>query len=130
MPDLDILNELISDDTLVRAGSDANGKSVLVLEERSAEPAYAVTIRNVPAGTLAVKADNFPPPAFKGNNGERKRADFVVFAWTTDGNWIIYVEMKGGRAGSEAEIVQQLMGAQCIVAYCQAYAEDRRTWKE
>ena len=74
----------------------------------------------MPDDTVAIKADAFPPPAFKGSRGERKRADFVVFSWTPGENWIIYVEMKGGKAGSEEDIVHQLMGAQCVVGYCRA----------
>ena len=101
MPDLDILRDLIREDTLVSAVSDANGRSVLVLEEKKAEPAYAITILNVPHDIVAVKADDFPPPKFKGSRGERKRADFVIFARTPGKNWIIYIEMKGGKSRSE-----------------------------
>ena len=86
MADLDILRELVREDTLVSAESDANGRSVLVLEEKKAEPAYAVTILNVPEDTVEIKADAFPPPAFKGSRGERKRADLVVFSWTPGEN--------------------------------------------
>ena len=35
MPDLDILRELIRDDTLVVAANDLHGRDVLVLEETS-----------------------------------------------------------------------------------------------
>ena len=120
MPDLDILRDLIREGTLVSAVSDANGRSVLVLEEKKAEPAYAITILNVPHDIVAVKADDFPPPAFKGSRGERKRADFVIFARTSGQNWIVYMEMKGGKARSEEDVVHQLMGAQCVVSYCRA----------
>ena len=120
MPDLDILRELIRDDTLVIAANDLHGRDVLVLEETRAKPAYAVTIRGLPGAVLAIKADEFPVPRFRGDRGERKRADFIIFAWTATRNWIIYVEMKGGKTHSEKDIEHQLMGAQCLVAYCRA----------
>jgi len=31
---------------------------------------------------------------------------------------ILCIEMKGGKGGLEKEIIQQLKGAQCFVAYC------------
>lgn len=120
MPDLDILRELVQEDSLVSAESDVNGRRVLILEENKAQPAYAITIFNVPYDAVAVKVDDFPPPAFKGSRGERKRADFVIFAQTPEQNWIVYMEMKGGRVRSEKDVVHQLMGAQCVVSYCRA----------
>ena len=123
MPDIDILRELISDDALVMAGNDRHGKNVLVLEEPEAQPAYAVTIRGLPDDVLAIKADRFPPPSFRGRKGERKRADFIIVAARARRNWMVYVEMKGPESGrarsrSGAEIRQQLMGAKCLMAYC------------
>ena len=59
MPDLDILRELIRDDTLVIAANDLHGRDVLVLEETRAQPAYAVTIRGLPGEVLAIKEANY-----------------------------------------------------------------------
>ena len=123
MPDLDVLRELMNDDTLVLASNDRHGRNILVLEEPQEQPPYLVTIRSVPDHILAIKADKFPPPAFRGDRGERKRADFVIFATGRARNWIVYVEMKGARSKrsrsrSGIEIRQQLMGAMCLVGYC------------
>ena len=119
MPDMDILRELMSDDALVATSNDRHGRSILVLEEPEAQPAYAVTIRSLPDDVLAIKADRFPPPSFRGSKGERKRADFIIVAARARRNWMVYVEMKGpkserSRFRSGAEIRQQLMGAKCL----------------
>ena len=133
MPDIDILRELMSDDALVMAANDHDGRNILVLREPEAHPAYAITIRGLPDDVLAIKADRFPPPSFRGDRGERKRADFIIVAARATRNWMVYVEMKGAESGrvrsrSGAEIRQQLMGAKCLVAYCREAG--RMFWRQ
>ncbi|NEP60630.1 MAG: hypothetical protein F6K31_27135, partial [Symploca sp. SIO2G7] len=56
-----------------------------------------------------------------GKRGECKRADFVIIADTDNKKVrkvILCIEMKAGKGGTESEIIQQLKGAQCFVAYC------------
>lgn len=120
MPDLDILRQLFREESIVDAEVDAFGRRVLVLEETGANRPYAVEIRNVPADVIAVRADEGPAPIFRGDRGECRRADFVVFAWADRGNWMVYVELKAGGRRSEHEIVSQLMGAECLVKYWRA----------
>ena len=99
MPDPDILRQLFRDESIVDAVVDNRGRRSLVLEETGADRHYTVEIRGVPADAMAVKADEWPAPMFRGDRGERKRADFVIFAWANRRNWIVYVELKRGRPG-------------------------------
>ncbi len=107
-------------------------KKTVVLKEpgNQQQSAYSLQIRNAPDNTIAFKADAFPPPKsiFKNSKGECKRADFIVIAHTDKANWIVYIEMKSGKGGSKNEIIQQLLGAQCLVAYCRAIG--RGFWRE
>lgn len=38
-------------------------------------------------------------------------------------NWIICIEMKKGKGDSEEEIICQLKGTQCFIAYCRAIGQ-------
>ena len=120
MPDLDILRDLLADEALVSASDDQYGNRTLVLEDP--EAAYAMTIRAVPDDVLAIRADAFPAPMFRGGRGERKRADFVVVASTARKAWLVYIELKGGKKRA-SEIRQQLMGAKCLLAYCRSVGQ-------
>ena len=123
---MDILRELINDDALAPIES-SNNKNVITLKEsRDGPPSeYTVKIQDAPDDIIAIKADHFPPPRriFKGVKGECKRADYVIVARTDRRNWIIYIELKGHKSGSHSEIVQQLKGAKCLVAYCRAIGQ-------
>lgn len=127
--DHQILRALIADDALVPAESDQYGKSILVLEEygssseeHGSSTGYSLKIRNVPADVLAIKADHFPEPKFKGCRGERKRADFIIVAVVDTKKWIVHVELKAGDTRPR-EVVEQLKGAKCLLAYCRAVGQ-------
>ena len=130
MSDLDILRELIRDDALVSIQKSTYNKQVLVLEEMSEQRNYDLQIHNIPNEIIAFKADKFPPPKaiFNDYKRECKRADFIIIANTPKHNWIIYIEMKAGMTTSASEIVQQLKGAECLIAYCRAIG--RAFWLE
>ena len=129
--DFKILRDLIRDDALASTQYQY-GKKTIVLKEpgNQRQSAYSLKIRNVPDDIIAFKADAFPPPKriFKNSKGECKRADFVVIASSHEANWIVYIEMKSGKAGSEYEIKRQLLGARCLVAYCCAIGQG--FWRE
>lgn len=132
MSDFDILRGLIRDAVLASVEYDYKKKTI-VLEEPGDQQrsAYSLKIHNVPDDSIAFKIDAFPAPKkiFKNDKGECKRADFVVIASGDKVNWIVHIEMKGGNnTGSEKEIVQQLRGARCLVAYCRAIG--REFWQE
>lgn len=138
---LRILRDMIADDALVLAEKDRHGNSILVLEERGestangppggdrsgSSSAYSVQIRKVPDDTLAIRADRFPKPKFKGSRGEQKRADFIIVAIVGAEKWILYVELKAGDKPLR-EIRDQLKGAKCLLAYCRAVG--RTFWQQ
>ena len=129
MSDLAILHELISKMAQAQLQGQ-NGRKGMILEERGDEgqAGYTVYLRNVPDDVIAIKADQFPPPnrIFQNSKGECKRADYVLVAQTETTNWIIYIEMKAGPSGSREEVVQQLKGAECLLAYFRAVG--RKFW--
>lgn len=82
-----------------------------------------MTIFGIPNNAIVVKVDAFPAPekVFNCSKGECKRADFVIVADTGEKKVILCIEMKAKATTSpELGIIQQLKGAQCFVAYCQA----------
>ncbi len=122
MSDINILHEMIKDAAKV-SFVDNYGKKQVKLEEPQ-HPEASVTIHGMPDNAIVIKADTFrsPDSVFKGTQGECKRADFVIIA---DGGInkkvIICIEikaMRGKRMGTEKEVILQLKGAQCFVAYC------------
>lgn len=125
MDDAEILAQLIKPAATVPL-EDAYGKHVLTLREPQA-PDSVVTVRNVPADTLAIKVDSFTSPdsVFNGGHGECKRADYVLIS--PEQRTIIYIEIKRTREGL-TEIVKQLKGARCFVNYCRDVG--RSFWDE
>ncbi|HBO3135815.1 TPA: hypothetical protein L4Q96_001361 [Pseudomonas aeruginosa] len=113
--DAEILSRMIKSSATV-ALDESYGKPCLTLREPQA-PDSLVTVRNVPADTVAIKVDAFTAPdaVFKGEQGECKRADYVLIS--PQRRTIVYIEVKRTRDGLE-DIVKQLKGAQCFVHYC------------
>ncbi|MBD2302541.1 MULTISPECIES: hypothetical protein [unclassified Nostoc] len=121
MSDIAILKEMIQENATVPLQEHYDKKKVILTE--LTDPKYSVTIYGMPKDdeVIVIKADNFESPKtiFQGKRGECKRADFVIIADTEDKKVILYIEMKGGKGGSEIEIIQQLKGGECFIAYCQ-----------
>ncbi len=122
MSDLDILREMIKTEAAVEIKEDPYGKKAVTLTEPkgAGHSGYSVTIGGMPKDALVIKTDLFPAPkpVFKNSKGECKRADFVILAATGKRNIIICIEMKKGKGDSEEEIIRQLKGTQCFIAYC------------
>ncbi|CAN2041057.1 hypothetical protein GMMP15_260015 [Candidatus Magnetomoraceae bacterium gMMP-15] len=124
--DLNILYELIRKDAMISIEDGDYGKKAVTLSEPKCEDhkGYSVVIRNMPENAVVIKADAFPSPSkiFSNSRGECKRADFVIITNIEKRarNLIIFIEIKKGKGGSEKEIIQQLKGAQCVVAYCRS----------
>jgi hypothetical protein len=118
MSDIDILHQMIKDEATLALEERNNKKQVTLTEPQFTD--VSVTIFGMPDKAIAIKADAFKSPnsVFNGSRGECKRADFVIVADTEGKKVIICIEMKATR-DSEKEIIQQLEGAQCFVAYCQ-----------
>ena len=131
MSDLDVLRALIKEESLTPLEETSYDKKSVTLREPgdSQNSGYSVQIKGVPEDTVVIKADDFPPPdkIFKCEKGECKRADFVMIANTDQANWILYIEMTN-RKKTKKEIIQQLKGAQCFIAYCQKIV--RTFWQQ
>ena len=131
MSDLDVLRALIKEEVLTPLEETSYDKKSVTLREPgdSQNSGYSVQIKGVPKDTVVIKADDFPPPnkIFKCEEGECKRADFVIITNTDQANWILYIEMTNGTK-SEKEIIQQLKGAQCFISYCQEIG--RTFWRQ
>jgi hypothetical protein len=118
MPDIDILHGMIKDSAKVPSDDNFGKKKVTLTE--SGGSTYSVTIYGMPDNAIVIKADAFTSPTsvFNGSKGECKRADFVLVADTDDKKLILCIEMKAGKGGAEKDIIRQLKGARCFVAYC------------
>jgi hypothetical protein len=120
MSDIAILKAMIKDIATVSLEDHHSKKQVTLTEPPPAN--YFVTIHGMPDDdeVIIIKADSFSSPnaIFKGDCGECKRADFVIVADVEPKKIILCIEMKAGSGGLEKEIIQQLKGAQCFVAYC------------
>lgn len=120
MSDIVILKEMIKNTATVPLENYHSKNKVILKEPPPAD--YSVTIYGLPDDdqTIVIKADAFTAPKgiFADSKCECKRADFVIIADTDEEKVIICIEMKSGKGGLEREIIQQLKGAQCFVAYC------------
>lgn len=119
--DLDVLRELIHEDALVRLEGPDHGRGVAALEEADDPDRYSIRIKGVPNDAVVIKTDAFPAPKsiFKCGRGECKRADYVIVASSGKKSYVVYVEMKKGKANPR-DIVDQLKGSECFVSYCRA----------
>jgi hypothetical protein len=129
MSDIAILKEMIKDTATVPLEDHYNRKQVTLTEPQHNN--YSVTIQGMPDEdeVVIIKADTFSSPnaVFKGNHGECKRADFVIVADTANKKVILCIELKA-KTDAEKEIIQQLTGAQCFVAYCKEIG--KAFWKQ
>ncbi|MBE3144112.1 MAG: hypothetical protein IMZ61_09350 [Planctomycetes bacterium] len=117
MSDIGILQEMIKDAAKVSLTSVGNRKQVTLTESQQA--GSSVTIYGLPDEVVVIKADAFrsPDTVFNGSRGECKRADFVIVADTVNRKIILCIEMKATK-GPLQEIIHQLTGTRCFVAYC------------
>ncbi|MEA5582914.1 hypothetical protein VB620_16380 [Nodularia harveyana UHCC-0300] len=128
MSDIAILKQIIKETATVPLENDSHGNKIVKLQEADL-PNCFVTIRGIPDEDeiIVIKADQFKSPdtVFIGSKGECKRADFVIVADTHTKKVIVCIEMKAKRTTSkEWEIIQQLRGAQCFIAYCQKIGKE------
>lgn len=130
MSDLDVLQELINERALVPLEETSYGGKNVVLGESDnpGQIQYSVKIKGVPNDAIVVKTDMFPSPRniFACQNGECKRADYVIVSGSETGDFIVHIEMKGGRSNA-GEIIDQLKGSECFISYCRAIVH--RFWQ-
>ncbi len=116
MADFEILHEMIVPAAIVPVDSTKARRSVCLTEP---ENTSCITISGLPEKTMIIKTDSFRAPDtwFNGTKGERKRSDFIIIADNGRKKVILYIEMKSS-TDPRKEIIQQLKGAQCVMAYC------------
>jgi hypothetical protein len=121
MSDIAVFKELIkATATVSLENCDGSSRKVSLREPPPA--GYTVIVHGMPDDdqAIVIKADEFTAPKgiFKNSKHECKRADFVIIADHNEKKVVIYIEMKAGKGGTEAEIIQQLKGAHCFISYC------------
>lgn len=132
MPHFTILKEMFNDSMVLSLEDnpyDSNKKTIKLNEANL----YSVELVGLPPADdiLVIKTDRFPAlkEVFKGQKGECKRADFVIFAKTSNKNIIVYIELKSkAQTKSQQHIIKQLKGAQCVVKYCKEIG--REFWNQ
>lgn len=124
MSDIAILKEMFRNSVTVPLEPNpyTPAKKQVTLQEPDDD--YAITIAGMPVESevVVIKTDAFTAPKaiFQNSKHECKRADFVIIANTNRHKVIICIELKArSTTSTELEIIQQLKGAKCFVAYCQ-----------
>ncbi len=94
----------------------------VVLQEPQA-PDSRIEIHNIPDDAIIIDLDgSFANDSlFKGNQGECKRADYLIFS--EQRQRIIFIEMKKS-ASSRKDIIKQLKGSLCVFEYLQVIARE------
>ena len=133
MNDIEILREMLvcNDDVQVPLEQEQGKPPSVELHDYQANTTVKIT--GLPDDSIVIRAETFKAPCcfFKGSQGERRRADFVIVS--DNGNrkrWIICIEVqKGAKKNKErSRVIAQLKGAACVVNYCQCIG--KQFWKE
>lgn len=127
--DFTILKELFKDSAVITIDKDtfSGPFNNVILEEngQTNKPTVYIKITNIPIDSVIIKVDdNFiaPDKIFKGDKGERKRADYVIV--DTKNKYILCLEIKAGDCKTTDSIEKQLMGAECFIQYCQKIGQN------
>lgn len=107
---------MIKDSAKVKIYKEYN-KLRVSLKEPQCEDSTLV-INNLPEESIVIKADEFKSPSslFKGENGELKRADYIIVSETDDDKVVLFIELKKTK-DKEEEIIKQLKGSYCLFFY-------------
>ena len=121
MSDIEILKKMLDQSMIVCLQEKQEGTHIrysVILEETQYN--YSVSIEGMPNPdeVIIINAEKFKvvPHVFNKNNGQRKRADFVIIANTKNEKIILCIELKK-RTKSKDSIVKQLTGAKCFIIY-------------
>lgn len=119
MGDFEVLQQMIHPSATVE--TDVRGSHCSVLLAEADCPDSKAYISQIPARSLVIKADAFPSPdgILAGTRREGRRCDYIILAETSNGTMAVYIEMKRTK-GIDQEVVAQLRGGRCLVAYLQA----------
>ncbi len=131
MNDIEILREMLVCNNDVQVPlQQGQGRSLSVeLTDKQADPTVRIT--GLPDDSIVIRAETFEAPCcfFKGSQGERRRADFVIVS--DNGNqkkWIICIEIQTQDSKTARHVTEQLKGAICVVKYCQSIGKE--FWEE
>lgn len=113
MTDTEILLEMIKEEARPRIQANHS----IELREKQ-EQDSKVTISKIPRDAVVIKADIFKEPKsiFMNSRNECKRADYVIIS--EEKKRIVYIEVKLEKAHSGKDVIRQLWGAKCFIAYC------------
>jgi hypothetical protein len=116
MSDTEILRQLFKPRAQVEAITNSYGKQEVTLTE-ALQPDSSVKICHIPNDAVIINVDKFEGPhhVFNCDTGVCKRADYVIISESFRA--ILYVELKSASHRS-SDIVKQLIGAKCFIAYC------------
>jgi|Deesub1362A_J573_1020465.scaffolds.fasta_scaffold01209_6 hypothetical protein len=113
MSPLDVLEQEVLHSGLVVGMS---GNAVRLREPNSPLKEVVVQVENLER-TLALRIDKAKINGlFQKGRGQLKRCDYVIFTEVEGQKYIIFIEMKHKDSNDE-EIVQQFLGAECLVEY-------------
>ncbi len=124
---MDILNQMIKDPAKVKL-SEYYGRMQVALSEPQ-QSRSSTEIYGLPRDAIVIKVDAFTSPdsVFAGTNGECKRGDYAIIADIGGKQVIIFIEMKATK-GSTQDVIKQLKGARCFIAYCREIG--KAFWRE
>ena len=124
MKDISPLQRLINNDILENPSIKNGGGNLILKEAGSKAKLTEVEISGVPEGSLLISVDKSEQPKtlFAGDKGERMRCDYVLVTKIKEQLSLIFIEMKSKKV-SDAEVVKQFKGAECILEYCNAALE-------
>jgi hypothetical protein len=122
MSDIAMLKEMIKDCAIVDLEYQKEYKrDIYLLKLTETQDNYSFVVNGIPKPdrVIVIKLDEFfhVRKIFTGNQGECKRADFIIIANTTSEKVILCLEMKKSR-DDNSSIIKQLKGAKCFVSYC------------
>ena len=130
MNDIEILREMLvcDDDVQVPLHQGQDKFPSVELKDKQADTTVKIT--GLPDDSIVIGAETFKTPVyvFKGLNGERKRADYVIVSNEKGNKWIICIEIQTQDAKTARHVKEQLKGAICVVKYCQCIGKE--FWKE
>ena len=126
MADLDILNNMIKESAKVDIESEYGPNKASVTLKEPQSPTSKVEIIGLPHNAIVIKADAFKSPdtILTEARGQRKRSDYIIVANKNDKKNILHIEIKTTNSGSEKDIINQLKGSVCFVAYCKEIAKE------
>lgn len=121
MSDITILKEMIKQESTVLLDEYQSGRRLkysVTLQEWKDNYSVKIDGMPTPENVIVINPESFnPSKIFSANNGQCKRADFIIIAHTKLEKIVICIEMKKTKDENK-KIIQQLNGAKCFITYC------------